>query len=203
MDPIPLEKGNYRGTYKLIGGEISLDLVNTVSWPGRAREHEWLDSPGNLTAWASATGLLDARTKALLETRPRAVSLKELRRVRAIRADLSRVIVPLATGGRPAKGAIERLNALLQESFAARRIDPHTGNWTWERPTTLVEILRPVIWNAAHVLTELDRSRIRRCPSCDWVFYDTTRNGSRRWCDMEDCGSRHKALRYYHRTRRR
>jgi predicted RNA-binding Zn ribbon-like protein len=46
--------------------------------------------------------------------------------------------------------------------------------------------LYPVIWNAVQVLTELDRSRLRCCPSCDWLFCDSTRNGRRRWCDMID-----------------
>ncbi|MFD0480100.1 CGNR zinc finger domain-containing protein [Nonomuraea thailandensis] len=35
------------------------------------------------------------------------------------------------------------------------------------------------------------------CPSCGWLFLDTTRNGSRRWCSMAMCGSQVKSRRYY------
>jgi len=34
MEAVPLQAGDYAGTYKLVGGRPSLDLVNTVSWPG-------------------------------------------------------------------------------------------------------------------------------------------------------------------------
>ncbi|MGH2393401.1 MAG: CGNR zinc finger domain-containing protein [Candidatus Limnocylindria bacterium] len=47
----------------------------------------------------------------------------------------------------------------------------------------------------------MDSKRLARCPSCDWLFHDTTRNRSRRWCDMADCWSRDKALRYDHRSK--
>ncbi|WP_344746998.1 CGNR zinc finger domain-containing protein [Streptosporangium vulgare] len=35
------------------------------------------------------------------------------------------------------------------------------------------------------------------CPSCYWLFLDTSKNGRRRWCSMTTCGSRDKARRYY------
>jgi len=40
--------------------------------------------------------------------------------------------------------------------------------------------------------------RIRRCqnPGCVLWFFDTTRNGTRRWCSMEVCGNRAKARRH-------
>jgi predicted RNA-binding Zn ribbon-like protein len=40
---------------------------------------------------------------------------------------------------------------------------------------------------------------VRECSgdTCGWLFVDTSRNHSRRWCDMEDCGNRAKARRHY------
>jgi predicted RNA-binding Zn ribbon-like protein len=202
VDPIPLEPGRYSGTYKLVGGAASLDFVNTVSWPGTAREHDWLDRAANVTAWAQAAGLMDARVRRALDARPRAAAEKDLAAVRRIRDELRAVLWPLAHGMQPGERQIEALNARLREVSRARRIDPRSGRWGWVTPTSLPELLAPVIWDAARVLTEVDRSRLRHCPSCDWLFHDKTRNGGRRWCDMGDCGSRDKALRYYHRSRR-
>jgi predicted RNA-binding Zn ribbon-like protein len=36
--------------------------------------------------------------------------------------------------------------------------------------------------------------RVKACaePDCRWAFLDLSRNGSRRWCDMSECGNRAK-----------
>lgn len=31
-------------------------------------------------------------------------------------------------------------------------------------------------------------TRLKACPDCRWVFYDNTRNGSKRWCLMQASG---------------
>lgn len=201
VDSVALDPGDYEGAYKLIGGEISLDLVNTVSWPRTAREHDWLDRPSNVTAWAAAAGILSRSHRDILKARPKAKLKKELEQVRQIRSDLRDVLRPLAFSKRPSRTAIETLNTRVYEICAFRRIDSASRKWTWANPESLTEILSPVIWNAAEVLTSADHTRIGHCRSCNWIFHDTTRNRSRRWCDMIDCGSRDKALRYYHRTK--
>ena len=40
--------------------------------------------------------------------------------------------------------------------------------------------------------------RVRICDnhSCRWLFYDESRSGRRRWCDMATCGNRAKAARH-------
>jgi predicted RNA-binding Zn ribbon-like protein len=37
-------------------------------------------------------------------------------------------------------------------------------------------------------------ARVNACAAsdCRWTYFDTTRNNSRRWCDMADCGNRAK-----------
>ena len=49
----------------------------------------------------------------------------------------------------------------------------------------------------------LQAEAIRVCASdtCEWVFYDTSRTGRRRWCDMATCGNRAKAARHRARTK--
>ncbi len=51
-------------------------------------------------------------------------------------------------------------------------------------------------------------SRLRACPDCRWVFYDHTRNGSKRWCLMtaggpngRSCGSIAKVRAHRERVR--
>lgn len=204
MKPLPLDPAGYHGTYKLVGGQSSLDLVNTLAWPGTDREHDWLDPTTNLTVWASEIGLIDEETRRHLDEAVHADLEKtgaDLAAVRRIRDVLRSALKPIAAGSKTSRQEIEQLDTLLGAVCARRRIDPITLRWSWVPPTTLEEMLAPVIWNAGEVLTGIDSKRIGRCPSCDWLFHDTTRNRSRRWCDMADCGSRNKALRYYHRSK--
>jgi predicted RNA-binding Zn ribbon-like protein len=44
--------------------------------------------------------------------------------------------------------------------------------------------------------------RLKACAAggCQWAFYDASRNRSRTWCSMEECGNREKTRRY--RTRK-
>lgn len=204
MDALPLDAGTYPGTYKLVGGEPSLDLINTLSWPGADREHDWFDRAANVTRWAIAIGLIDEAERQEIDRalagapRWRETQLAAVRKLRGVLRD---TIAPLADGKTPAAEPLARLDRLLHEAFRRRQLDARSLQWTWVRPTTLEEIMAPVVWNAGEVLTGVDRRRLGRCPTCDWLFHDTTRNRSRRWCDMSDCGSRDKALRYYRRHR--
>ena len=59
-------------------------------------------------------------------------------------------------------------------------------------PIDLAQPLWPVVRSAADLLTGSSLERVKRCPGegCGWLFLDTSRNGSRRWCDMSSCGNR-------------
>ncbi len=202
---LSLDPGDYGGTYKLIGGRVSLDFVNTVSYPGTDHPHDWLDRPANVLAWALAVDLIDQTTARSLARRtaahPRSTA-HALERIRQRRATITAALSPLARGKLPARDDVDALNQLLIAARGQHVIDPATLEWCWEPPQRLDDIVRPVILDTADVLTSGDHSRIHHCPACQWLFYDGTRNRSRRWCAMADCGSRDKALRYYHRHRR-
>ena len=56
---------------------------------------------------------------------------------------------------------------------------------------------------AVELFTEGDFSRIKECGghACGWLFYDTSKNNRRRWCEMEVCGNRAKQRRLVARRR--
>ncbi|MGH2733966.1 MAG: CGNR zinc finger domain-containing protein [Actinomycetota bacterium] len=204
MDPLPLDPRGYTGTYKLVGGQPSLDLINTLAWPATDREHDWFDPSTNVALWALEVGLIDDETRRGFDRARRDDPdqwASQLRAIRDLRQSLRSAIKPLALGEAPTPQSMDELNRMLAVAARRRRIDHETLQWSWSEPTTLVELMAPVIWNAGEVLTSIDRKRIGLCPTCDWLFHDTTRNRRRRWCDMADCGSRDKALRYYHRQK--
>jgi predicted RNA-binding Zn ribbon-like protein len=52
--------------------------------------------------------------------------------------------------------------------------------------------------SAADLVTSESLARVSSCgaDSCRWLFLDTSRNHTRRWCDMKVCGNRMKARRF-------
>jgi predicted RNA-binding Zn ribbon-like protein len=199
MKPLALDPGNYAGTYKLIGEELAFDFINTISWKDTEWEHDWLNSPGNFISWSLFTHLIDEKKARSFKKQPMPELLKDLKQVHLARNDLRGLLMPLATGTKPPAEAFTKLNSMLLQAAKSRHIDRSDYKWSWAEPSSLPNLVSPIAWNAAHIITELDHSRIRCCPGCNWIFYDQTRSRSRRWCDMGDCGSRDKALRYYHR----
>ena len=59
--------------------------------------------------------------------------------------------------------------------------------------------LDPIIKSAADLLVSPELKRVKQCAddACGWLFMDKSRNNSRRWCSMKDCGNRAKAHRHY------
>ncbi len=76
--------------------------------------------------------------------------------------------------------------------------------WDWTvGPEHLDSVLWPVVWSAAELLTSEAVKRVGQCADekCGWIFWDSSRNKTRRWCDMKDCGNRAKFRRHYQKTR--
>jgi predicted RNA-binding Zn ribbon-like protein len=81
---------------------------------------------------------------------------------------------------------------------------PVPFGWSWaDDPVNLDMPLWPVTRSAADLLTTSDLRSLRLCAAdtCAWLFLDTSRNGSRRWCSMRTCGNRAKARRHHARVR--
>jgi len=189
VETLDLDPAGYTGTYKLIGGRLALDFINTISWPGLDREHDWLSTIANVKRWATAVGL-DARQ----------IRSGDLEPIRTTRCVMTGLIRPLTHDKIPAQSAVVAFNAELSAASSRRVLHHSPVEWTWQNQSPREVLLDPIIVNAADIAATHNRSRLGHCPSCDWVFYDETRNGARRWCDMADCGSRAKSRRYYQRT---
>jgi predicted RNA-binding Zn ribbon-like protein len=96
------------------------------------------------------------------------------------------------------------INAELPVSLAHARLAPTPDSYTllWPAdPDALDRMLWPVAYSAADLLTQPDLlARVGECADdrgCGYLFLDMTKNRSRRWCDMKDCGNRAKARRHY------
>jgi predicted RNA-binding Zn ribbon-like protein len=91
-------------------------------------------------------------------------------------------------------------------ALAHARLTPHTHGfaWSWDhRSDELTTPLWLVTQSAVDLLMTGEPHRVRECPPCGWLYYDTSKNATRRWCSMEGCGSKVKARRQYERQKAR
>lgn len=197
------------GTLKLTGGRLCLDFANTVDWHASDHPHEWLTSYSDLVAWSQHVGILtDYEAQRLLREagcRPADASAV-LERAITLREAVYRIISAISHGLPPQAADLATFNAELFEALARSQIVWTVGSFAWDSTgaeDSLDQILWPVVRDAADLLTSEELDRVGQCAddSCGWLFFDTSRNRSRRWCVMEGCGNRAKARRHYERKR--
>jgi len=194
----------HAGNLRLIGGQLCLDFVNTANNHSRTNMKEHLVDYAALIAWARharALGAADARQLAAeAGTRP-ANAAQALGRARELRNALYQLFSAPMAGDRIPSNDLAVFNAALAR--LPRQIQlattPAGLDWIWGAADRLELPLYAVIWSAAELLTSPQRALVRECEGheCTWLFLDTSRNHSRRWCSMEDCGNRAKAQRHY------
>ena len=206
---------------KFVGGDPSLDLVNTVDWTGGGPVDERLVDYERLTRWSEAAGVLDAATAerlrrraALQATEARAVHAEALRLRGAVRTLV--VHAAAGAGGEAAgagpipphalRSALAAFNATLGAGLRELGLRVEGGGFTLAWPDAGAPLALP-LWRvaraAATLLAAEEAARLRVCgaPDCGWVYVDRSRNGFRRWCQMEVCGTQEKSRRRAARAR--
>ncbi len=192
---------------KFVAGERCLDFLNTVEWRGDpASRGERLVSYDELLAWAEAAGYLTAGEGRRLRAR----AVRNPRHARAIvgeairiREALARLADPHAARDGRSVAAFNRI--LLRIPFAFRLVQ--TCGALRRVPAGSRDALRlpldRIVLDAVDLVTSQGLDAVSHCGNarCGWFFIDTSRNRSRRWCDMAACGNSAKVR--AHRARQR
>jgi predicted RNA-binding Zn ribbon-like protein len=199
------------GELKFVGGNPCLDFVNTVGeWtgPGRFRR-EKLHSYDDLLRWAVPAGVLSPaqakRLGAYAIRHPREAA-DSLARARELRYVLHRILGAVAMGRRPQGRDMKAFREQLSAAREHEELRPRARGFAWvwrEDAGATDQIPWAVARSAAALLTSDDLAALRQCArrECGWMFLDTSRNHSRRWCDMRDCGNLEKVKRFRQRRR--
>jgi predicted RNA-binding Zn ribbon-like protein len=181
---------------RLLGGAPALDFVNTVDPRVGPDLHDFLDAPTALEAWAEHAGLV---------SRARVGDRRALRRAIDVRETLYRVFTASASRRRPAAVDLEAVRTAYVSALRRAAIVRDGASYRCRVPASagVDAILHPVLESALELLSTAGIDRIRECPAedCGWLFLDTSRNATRRWCSMEGCGAKMKMRRYRARVR--
>lgn len=169
----------------LTGEPLALDLLNT-RWMRDGAVQDLLADTDGLAVWLAANGLggrfaADAATlRRTLEARDALKAVVD----ESLESGAGRVDAVLAHG---------RIRATLTPEGPGEAAEFADDAWgpAWLAARNYLELLT------------IAPDRIRACAheSCILHFFDTSRNGTRRWCSMAACGNRAKASRHYARTK--
>jgi len=203
-------------TVKLIGGRLCLDFVNSVggrrpALPSKKGDEgaylvreDKLNDYSDLLAWSRHTGLLTEGEvqKLIRESRQRrAEAAPVFARAIALREAMYRIFKAALNRTLPRQSDLEQLNQELTMAYGRVRLATGEENFVWEWTDTKNSLDR-MHWliadSAAEFLATGDLTRLRECSGedCGWLFEDTSKNRSRQWCDMRDCGNLAKVRRF-------
>ena len=203
------EQPSRAGALTLLGGTLAFDFANTSSGRGWPSHQEHLRRAGDVVDWAEHVKLLSpadaAWLRGMLDADP-ALAEMLLRRALGTREDIHAICVEVAAGHAVPALHLESLARAHAANLAHARLVGENGRyvWSWEpRQWPVESVLGPIVLSALTTLTQGDLARLKRCQNekCGWVFFDATKNRSRRWCEMEICGNRAKQKRFAARGR--
>ncbi len=187
---------------RIVGGNLALDLLNTQNGSaGEPPEDDALLDYSDLLAWGQHVGLLSESEAGRLLRRSRRhpdEARAVFERTLATRGYLYELFSAVAHDSRPPGRVITRLQSDEAEALTHGELiaGDDEFRWGWAHDDDLGRPLWPVIHAALTLLTDGPLDRVKGCASCRFLFLDESKNRSRRWCSMDDCGTADKVRKY-------
>jgi predicted RNA-binding Zn ribbon-like protein len=166
-------------------------FLNTPWNLGEPDHRELLGSPDELRDWLRSRDLLDDRTR---------LSQADLNRALAVREGL-RALAFANNGQSLEERAVDDMRRASRGAISGIRVEPGGPRFVLPANSGIDGALGALLAIAARAMTDGSWQRVKACPGrhCGWVFYDSSRNYSARWCSMKVCGDREKSRAYYRR----
>ncbi len=194
----------------LPAGKLCLEFADTLNWRASEQPIETIPSYTDLIAWALRVGLISEDAASLLNKQAAAqpALAKQINAwATELREAIYHIFAAIAEDSTPDPANLALLNEALPQAYASPQLVATANgySWSWHADKSgLDSLLWPILRSTARLLTEGNLSRIGQCVDdrgCGYLFFDTSRNRSRRWCDMNSCGNRAKSQRHYARHR--
>ena len=194
-----------RKKFQFVGRALCLDFCNTVGGKRGVRPREYLNSYSDFLSWCEQAELIDGSTWRALGRKVSSNSGEAeeiLGRAIALRESVYLIFLAIRDRKKPLERDLAALNSELGKSLNRMRVAPMRNGfeWAWQPPTGELDYpLGPIARSAAELLiSSALLMNIRQCQgeNCGWLFLDSSKNHSRCWCDMRDCGNRAKVRRH-------
>jgi len=189
--------------FLLVAGHPALDLINTLDWRFRkAGAEELLNNYGDLLRFTEQSKLLTpAETRRLQRSAGDKTGARQIERGRELREALAQIFYATVDGRQPPAAARKTLERYFQAARLEQKLNWKQSprlEWEWPAEQDLALPLWALALSASDLMTSEAVDRVRACgnPECRWLFLDTSKNHTRRWCDMKLCGNRMKARRF-------
>ena len=188
--------------YAFIGNNLSLDFVNTVGYISSENPIENLNSFSDLIEWSKQGKLISDDEAIVIFTKAKKNILeseKVFRRVLRLRKSVYDIFRSVISGEEISDKDLTVFNRELSLAMSKAEIFCREGELIWDWKNDGIErILFLITRIAAQLLTSSDLEKLKCCSgeNCGWLFYDTSKNKRRQWCDMRDCGNLAKARRF-------
>ncbi len=189
------------------GGRLCLAVANSIWWRRGPAPEDHMRSYPELVELAQRSGWLPDPARLLRNAaRRRADAEQVLAAAEQLREALFQVFSVVAAGGSAPASALATVELRGTAGLSALRLDQagtaYRLGWSGadlEQPLHLIGV------SAVLLLTGPELDRVKQCPgpTCGWLFLDTTRNRSRRWCEASECGNRNRVQEHYRRSRAR
>lgn len=189
--------------FQLVGGHPALDLVNTLDWRFRPNgQVELLKTYADLVRFTEQTHLTGATgARRILRNSSQARQNRTLSAARELREALAELLYGAIDATRPKSDSLKTLETFFKKAHTHRSLQwsAEGATWIYANPDQPAELpLWRLSVSAEELITSNDLALLRACakPDCRWLFLDTSKNHTRRWCDMKLCGNRMKARRF-------
>jgi len=192
--------------YRTKTGWLCLDFANTVGWHASNNPEESLNKYADLIEWSADRGIIsgDAKDTLLRKSEEKPTEAQTvLEKAREIRENIYQILYDIAHGHTVKITDLKGFNKALASMLSHSRLASYERGlrWDWDsRSDKLDSVIWPVVKSAVDLMTSEGIKRVGQCADekgCGWLFWDSSRNRSRRWCDMSDCGNRAKVRRFY------
>jgi predicted RNA-binding Zn ribbon-like protein len=191
---------------KIVGQRTAINFINTIDWRGKENPEDYINDYTDLINWSTITGIItqkEAETLKEISQRNPEKASESLMRAISFREAAYRTLQSISIGESPSPEDKELLDSEMLNMFGYLKLNLKEKQLVLNGQLDFNHILRLIVKDLVELMTSDELNRVKRCQSeeCGWLFIDSSKNRSRKWCQMRGCGNRAKARRYYNRSK--
>lgn len=181
---------------RLDGGRLSIDFANTIHDRFAADVEDYIATPERYVEWARRSGAITA-DEMIGMSRLEGEDERLMADVRSLRDATYLLLSAWIDGVALPQGPLLVENHWLLRARQSQSLSENGRLTLHAAPEDLRLPLKRIALDVVDTLADAraGKFKLKRCAnqsSCGWIFADTSKNGRRRWCAMQTCGTASK-----------